>query len=277
LRVIPGALLKPDRTLDLFQVRDEQRLKRGHALAPSVSRCLEPSTSAIDDLLLTWPTVALGLTRLKPDFEIFSEKVTESIHVKKLTHRQTPWQRGKPCRLPPNHRVSDPRGSNGGTMAGSVRELSPTALSAEEIRLRNQRLRIQQSHDQELRDQEQNHGQTIQRLQEQYKDQQDKMRQAFDVSISQEAEQMEERLHKIRLQAETKVEEEKRAHETEVSKLKTVNQSRIDEYKKQGEARIDQIRREQQATQEALHEQVKKSSRKQQRELAANGVTPKES
>ncbi len=136
------------------------------------------------------------------------------------------------------------------------------STQSDEIRLRNLRAQMQNRHDLQMREMEEKNQSSVQRLVENHTTQTEQLRNAFDVTISREAEALEQRLHEVRLHNDERIETEKQTGDQQLFKVKQANQQRIAEYKKNSEAQIESLRKQLQASAETLREQAKKQEQR---------------
>ena len=137
------------------------------------------------------------------------------------------------------------------------------SATTEDLRMRNYRQQLQQHNDSEIRDLEQKHNEDIARLQDNFTNQVQNLRHAYEIEISEEAENLEEKLQKVRGEnEEKKISTEKKAGEDEVVKNRTANQQRIDEYKKNSELQLDPASK----TSASLHRRPSRKSQENRQE-----------
>lgn len=136
--------------------------------------------------------------------------------------------------------------------------------SAEELRLRNYRQQLQNRHELELRDMRDRQGDEVLRLHDNFNHQTETLREAYDVQISEEAEQLEDRLQQLRTSHAERVSSEKKAGDEEVSQLRAGNRQQVDETRKNGEAQIAALRKQYQDAADVLHKKARKSAKRDQ-------------
>lgn len=132
--------------------------------------------------------------------------------------------------------------------------------ATEELRMRNYRNQLKNHHNSEVREIEAQHEQTLQRTIENQSLQAEQVKSAYEVQISQEAEQLEERLHALRLKNEERLENEKRAQEAEFNKVRESYQARIEDYRNNAEAQIQALHKQHQESIAKLEERVRKQT-----------------
>ena len=143
------------------------------------------------------------------------------------------------------------------------------STSTDEIRMKNYRAQVQNRNEMDMRELQEQHASEIQRSSENHNLQSENLRSAFDVQISEEGERLQDKLDQIRMQNEERVKLEQKAGEEELTHTKTANQKKIEEYKKNSAAQLDALRKQFQATAENLHEQAKRTTK---RDKELNGV-----
>lgn len=131
--------------------------------------------------------------------------------------------------------------------------------TTDELRIRQHRAQIQKREEMELRDKEARHQDAVQRLTDNQLDQLEKLKNAYEVRISEEAESLEQRLHEIRMSNEERIQAEKQAAEQELTKAKSANKKKIEEYQKNAEAQLDSLRKQYQASGDNLRKQARKT------------------
>ncbi len=136
--------------------------------------------------------------------------------------------------------------------------------SAEELRLKNYRLQLQNRHELELRDIRDRQEDEVLRLHDNFNHQTETLRGAYDVQISAEAEQLEDRLQQLRISQAERVSTEKKVGDEEVAKLKAASSQQIHELRKNGEAQLTALRKQYQDAADALHKKVRKSAKRDQ-------------
>ena len=136
--------------------------------------------------------------------------------------------------------------------------------TTDELRMKNHRTQLENRNELELRSLRDRHSDDVQRMMEAQAFQRDNIKQAYEVQISQEAENLEQKLHETRMENEKRVDDEKRVADQEVTKIKTMNQQQIQEYKKNSEAQIEALKKQYMATAEALHNKAKQARRDQE-------------
>jgi hypothetical protein len=141
------------------------------------------------------------------------------------------------------------------------------ALATEELRLQNYKTQLQNRNEAEVRDIQAKHADEVQHMLLQEGEQIQEVKRAYEVQISQEAEELEDRLHNFRLSAEEKIENEKRTGEDELHKVQADYKHRIDEYRRSSEAQLETLRRNLLTASEDMHEKAKRSARSE-REIA---------
>jgi hypothetical protein len=145
------------------------------------------------------------------------------------------------------------------------------SLQVEDLKLKNLRSQTQTRHRSELREIEERNQSELARTMESFEEANSKLKEAYEVQISQEGAQLEERLANVRERNEARINSEKNQGDQEVAKIKTANQERISEYQKAGDAQIEKLKQRLQAQTEALHEKEKQEARKQG--LSKKGVS----
>lgn len=128
--------------------------------------------------------------------------------------------------------------------------------------MRNYRSQLQEKAKAEVRELEARHHEEVMSLVENHVTQVEAMRHAYDVQISEEATRLEEQLQDVRVNADLRVGAEKRNADKELTKLQRAHQQRIEEYKKNSDEQLQKLRKELQASTKALHEQARKSGKK---------------
>jgi hypothetical protein len=137
------------------------------------------------------------------------------------------------------------------------------STSADEVRLKNYKASLQQKSEADLREIELRHNEDVQRMTESHAFRMEEMKRAYDVQISERAEQLEEALQRVRDKGEDRVIEEKNRVETEVAKVRAQGQSQLDEYKRNSEFKLEKLHKETQAATAMLHDRAKKAAKKE--------------
>ncbi|MEO5969012.1 MAG: hypothetical protein ABIQ95_03725 [Bdellovibrionia bacterium] len=150
-------------------------------------------------------------------------------------------------------------------MSPAITSATSSSLVAEETRLKNYRDRLQYANEVELRNMEIQHSQDLARLSAHFGTEVDNLREAYEVKISQEAEQMDHKLRQIQSDKEQQLSEEKHQADVELNKIKTAHQDQVREFKKVSQGEIETLHKKFQASSSALHEQAKKSGIKEPR------------
>ncbi len=150
-------------------------------------------------------------------------------------------------------------------MSLEITSTPSSSLATEETRLKNYRSRLQYENEVELRNIESQHAQDLARLSTQFGDQMQGLRGAYEVKISQEAEQMDQKLRQFQAAKDQKLSEEKRLADVELSKLKAAHQDQIREFKKVSQNEYETLHKKLQASTHALHELARKSEKLESR------------
>lgn len=135
--------------------------------------------------------------------------------------------------------------------------------TANEMRMKNYREQLQRRFDSDIHEMEASHQDDVVRILDHNIQQLDTLRNAYEVRISEEAEALEEKLHQVHSKAEARVDAEKRAGDEELARVKLTSQKRIEEYKKRSDEQVETLQKQLQASTSQLHEQAKKSARKE--------------
>lgn len=135
------------------------------------------------------------------------------------------------------------------------------SVQAEDIRLKNMRTQIENRNRNEVKELQDRLAMETERTITSHTATIQNLRGAYDVQISEEAENLENRLNAVRAANEERVEAEKKAGEAEVAKVKTMTQARVEEYKKIEDEKIAKIKKEVAAQSENLHEKEKRIAR----------------
>ncbi|MFZ9596138.1 MAG: hypothetical protein ACO3A2_08685 [Bdellovibrionia bacterium] len=138
--------------------------------------------------------------------------------------------------------------------------LNPKALSIEEFRLKAYRNRIQADHESELRNMEAQHAQTVEKTTDRQRQQLDQLKEAYDVKISKEAEDLENQLHRIQLEKSEKLEQEKLKADAEINRFRTAHQDQVRQIQKNSQNELETLQKKLGEATQALHQQVKKTS-----------------
>ena len=142
-------------------------------------------------------------------------------------------------------------------------EIRGSSQTSDELRLKNYRAVLERKNEIEVQDLNARHTDEMERISENQALQLESLRNAYDVKISSEAEILEDRLHQIRMTNEERIASEKRAGQDELNHIKSSHQARVEEYRKNSEAQIDELHRQLQNTSEVLHEQAKKTAKRE--------------
>jgi len=144
-----------------------------------------------------------------------------------------------------------------------IMEMPPESISkasvSEDARLRNYLNQAERRNDNELQAIQAKFDDELARMNDNHTHQVEKLRGAYDVQISEEAEALEDRLQHVRAQNEERLEGEKQMGEKEFDRLHAANRQRIEDYKKTSESQLDLLRKQLQASAEQLREQSRKS------------------
>ena len=137
------------------------------------------------------------------------------------------------------------------------------SANQEEMKLQQFRATVERRNDIELKDLEQRHGAELKKLSETHADQMQRLKQAYDVEISEEAERLDAALHQNRMQNQQRMEAEKLNGDHEFNQARAAHHERIEEFRKNSEAQMGNMQKQLQASSTVLHEQSKKTARKQ--------------